>query len=289
MKGIVLAGGKGSRLMPITKVLNKQLLPVYDKPMIYYPISTLISAGIREILIISNPESLPLYKKLFGDGSKFGCDFSYVEQVKPNGLSEAFILGENFIKNDSVTLILGDNIFYSDNFLYTLKESIENNSGGTIFGYRVSNPSDYGIVNIDKKNNIKSLEEKPQNPNSNIAIPGIYIYDNSVINKAKLVKPSQRGELEITDLNNLYLDKKNLKLIMLPDETIWFDTGTCKFYAHASELVRVIQERKNIIVGSIEEAAFKSGFIDKGQLLDLSIECIQSEYGQYLNKLAKND
>lgn len=289
MKGIILAGGKGSRLMPITKVLNKQLLPVYDKPMIYYPLSTLISAGIRDVLIISNPESIHLYKELLGDGQKIGCKFSYIIQDKPNGLAEAFILGERFIGHDDVTLILGDNIFYSDNFMETLNLAIKTNVGGTVFGYKVANPSDYGIVNLDSKNNIISIEEKPKHPKSNYAIPGIYIYSNEVIEKSKKLKPSERGELEITDLNKLFLEEDNLKLIILPNETIWFDTGTCKFYSHACELVRVIQERKNILIGSIEESAYRAGFISNSQLLKLSMESINSEYGQHLKKISKDD
>ncbi|HET7827851.1 MAG TPA: glucose-1-phosphate thymidylyltransferase RfbA, partial [Candidatus Saccharimonadales bacterium] len=264
MKGIVLAGGSATRLYPITLANSKQLLPVYDKPMIYYPLSTLISAGIREILIISTPHDLPRYQQLLGDGSQLGCQFTYQEQVKPNGLAEAFILGGEFIGSDKVALILGDNIFYGSQ-LDTLKERTDVD-GGYIFGAQVSDPERYGIVEFDKGMNVLSIEEKPAVPKSNYAIPGLYFYDNDVVEYAKQVKPSERGELEITELHNAYLRAGKLKVQLLDRGTAWLDTGTFETLNQAAQFVQVIEERQGLKVGCLEEAAWRQGFIDDNQL-----------------------
>ena len=285
MKGIILAGGSGSRLMPITKVINKQLLPIYDKPMIYYPICTLLEMGIREILIISNPKSLPLYKELLGDGRQFGINLQYECQFEPKGLVEAFLIGESFIGKGNVTLILGDNIFYSSNLVETLNYSSENIDGGVVFGYEVSNPSDYGVVSFNKNGKVVSIIEKPEKPKSNFAIPGLYIYDNSVLEKAKSIKFSKRDELEITDLNNSYLKDGKLKVKLLSKGSVWFDTGTYSTYSNACEFIRVIQERQKILIGSIEETSFKLKLIYKKQLELLAHEYENSDYGMYLSKL----
>ncbi|RCS26232.1 glucose-1-phosphate thymidylyltransferase [Polaribacter sp. WD7] len=281
MKGIVLAGGSGTRLHPLTLAVSKQLMPVYDKPMIYYPISTLISAGINEILIISTPQDTSLFKKLLGDGSQIGCSFHYAIQAKPNGLAEAFIIGEDFVGNDSVALILGDNIFYGSGLSKLLQQNT-NPNGGIVYAYHVNDPERYGVVEFDDNQNAISIEEKPKNPKSNYAVPGIYFYDNSVIEKAKKLKPSPRGELEITDINKAYLRDVNLSVRILDRGTAWLDTGTFKSLIQASNFVEVIEERQGLKVGSIEEAAFKSGFISKSQLKKLAELNMKSGYGKNL-------
>jgi glucose-1-phosphate thymidylyltransferase len=283
MKGIILAGGSGTRLYPITLANSKQLLPVYDKPMIYYPLSTLMGAGIREILIISTPHDLPRYEQLLGDGGQLGCKFTYLEQPKPNGLAEAFILGEQFISSDKVALILGDNIFYGTQ-MERLKDHADVD-GGYIFGAQVSDPKRYGIVEFDKDMNVLSIEEKPQSPKSNYAIPGLYFYDNDVIAYAKQVKPSDRGELEITELHNAYLKAGKLKVQLLDRGTAWLDTGTFETLNQAAQFVQVVEERQGIKVGSIEEAAWRQGFIDDAQLQKLAEPLQKSGYGQYLLSL----
>jgi len=281
MKGIVLAGGSGTRLHPLTLSVSKQLMPVYDKPMIYYPISTLISAGINEILIISTPEDLPLFKKLLGDGSKIGCRFEYAIQEYPNGLAEAFIIGESFIGGDKVALILGDNIFYGSGLSDLLKAN-NDPDGGIIYAYHVHDPERYGVVDFDSEGNAISIEEKPKKPKSNYAVPGIYFYDNSVIEIAKNMKPSKRGELEITDINKTYLEKGDLKVSILDRGTAWLDTGTFSSLMQASQFVEVIEERQGLKIGAIEEAAFKSGFISKQQLKELAKPLLKSGYGRHL-------
>lgn len=284
MKGIVLAGGSGTRLHPLTLSVSKQLMPVYDKPMIYYPISTLISAGINEILIISTPNDLPLFKKLLSDGSQFGCRFEYAVQEHPNGLAEAFIIGESFIKKDKVALILGDNIFYGTG-LSKLLQANNNPDGGIIYAYHVQDPERYGVVEFDDKGNAISIEEKPQKPKSNYAVPGIYFYDNEVVNIAKNLKPSNRGELEITDINKAYLKKGNLQVSILDKGTAWLDTGTFKSLMQAAQFVQVIEERQGLKVGSIEEAAYQSGFITKEELTSLAKSFLKSGYGSNLLKI----
>lgn len=264
MKGIVLAGGSGTRLHPLTLVVSKQLMPVYDKPMIYYPISTLISAGINEILIISTPQDLPLFQKLLGDGSQIGCSFQYEVQIRPNGLAEAFLIGKGFIGDDSVALILGDNIFYGTGLSKLLKENI-NPKGGIVYAYHVNDPERYGVVEFDHKQNAISIEEKPLNPKSNFAVPGIYFYDNSVIEKAQKLTPSDRGELEITDINKAYLNENNLSVRILDRGTAWLDTGTFSSLMQAGQFVQLIEERQGLKIGSIEEASFNSGFINNEQ------------------------
>ncbi|MGH7156937.1 MAG: glucose-1-phosphate thymidylyltransferase RfbA [Candidatus Saccharimonadales bacterium] len=283
MKGIILAGGSATRLYPITLANSKQLLPVYDKPMIYYPLSTLMGAGIREILIISTPHDLPRYQQLLGDGTQLGCQFSYKEQDKPNGLAEAFIVGEEFIGSDKVALILGDNIFYGTQ-METLKEHTDVD-GGYIFGAQVSDPERYGIVEFDKDMNVVSIEEKPQQPKSNYAIPGLYFYDNAVVEYAKQVQPSARGELEITELHNAYLRQGKLKVQLLDRGTAWLDTGTFETLNQAAQFVQVVEERQGIKIGSIEEAAWRQGFIDDNQLKNLAEGLTKSGYGQYLLSL----
>ena len=284
MKGIVLAGGSGTRLYPLTKAVSKQLMPVYDKPMIYYPLSTLMSAGINEILIISTPEDLPKFKELLGDGKNYGCRFEYAPQEKPNGLAEAFLIGESFIGKDKVALILGDNIFYGSGLQQLLKES-NNPQGGIIFAYHVQNPKQYGVVEFDNNNIAMSIEEKPQKPKSNFAVPGIYFYDNSVVEIAKNIKPSERGELEITDINKAYLEQGKLKVQILDKGTAWLDTGTFNSLMQASQFVQVIEERQGLKIGCIEETAFKQGFIGKTQLLELAQPLLKSGYGKYLQQL----
>ncbi|WP_430928628.1 glucose-1-phosphate thymidylyltransferase RfbA [Polaribacter marinivivus] len=281
MKGIVLAGGSGTRLHPLTISVSKQLMPVYDKPMIYYPISTLISAGINEILIISTPQDQHLFKKLLGDGSQIGCNFEYEVQENPNGLAEAFLIGEKFIGKDSVALILGDNIFYGTG-LSNLLQSNANPNGGIIYAYHVNDPERYGVVDFDDSQKVLSIEEKPKHPKSNFAVPGIYFYDNSVIDKAKNIRPSKRGELEITDINKAYLEKNKLSVSILDRGIAWLDTGTIKSLMKASNFVEVIEERQGLKIGSIEEAAFRSGFINKSQLKKLAEPLLKSGYGNNL-------
>ena len=284
MKGIILAGGKGSRLYPLTKSVSKQLMPIYDKPMVYYPLATLIEAGIHEILIITTPEDMPLFQNLLGDGSRIGCKFSYVEQAEPNGLAQAFILGEEFIKNDPVALILGDNLFYGTHFVEQLKKHASYD-GGMIFACKVSDPQRYGIVQFDKNQKAIDIEEKPTNPKSSYAVPGIYFYDETVVEKAKKLSPSHRGELEITDLNRLYMEENRLHVEVLDPGTAWLDTGTIESLMEASQFVQVIQSRQGILVGAIEAAAYKSGAIDKKQLSFLADELEKTVYGTYLKSL----
>lgn len=284
MKGIVLAGGTGSRLHPLTLTVSKQLMPIYNKPMIYYPLSTLMSAGIWEILIISTPQDLPLFKKLLGDGSEYGCKFEYAVQNEPNGLAEAFLIGEKFIGKDKVALILGDNIFYGTG-LAALLQSNNNPEGGIIYAYQVSNPQRYGVVEFNKKGKAISIEEKPENPKSNFAVPGIYFYDNKVVEIAKSIAPSKRGELEITDVNKVYLEQDNLSVSILDSGTAWLDTGTFSSLMKASQFVEVVEERQGLNIGSIEATAYEMGFITSEQLKKLAQPLIKSGYGTNLLKL----
>ena len=284
MKGIILAGGSGTRLHPLTLAMSKQLMPVYDKPMIYYPLSILMMAGIKDILIISTPHDLPHFKKLLGDGKNLGCNFEYEEQVVPNGLAQAFVIGEKFIGNDSVALVLGDNIFYGTDITPLLKSS-SNPDGGIVFAYHVSDPERYGVVEFDGNNKVISIEEKPAHPKSNYAVPGLYFYDNSVVKIAKELKPSARGEYEITDVNKEYLKRGKLKVSILDRGTAWFDTGTFNSLMQASQFVQVIEERQGLKIGSIEEAAFKMGFIDVIQLKKLAEPLLKSGYGKHLLSL----
>ncbi|MBD3890627.1 MAG: glucose-1-phosphate thymidylyltransferase [Olleya marilimosa] len=286
MKGIILAGGSGTRLHPLTKVLSKQLMPIYDKPMIYYPLSTLISAGINQILIISTPDHLPLFKQLLGDGSQLGCNFQYEVQEEPKGLAEAFIIGADFIGQDKVALILGDNIFYGTGLTDLLKSNI-NPDGGIVYAYHVTDPERYGVVNFDDNGKALSIEEKPEQPKSNYAVPGIYFYDNSVLEIAKNIKPSHRGELEITDVNKAYLNQGKLQVSILDKGTAWLDTGTFNSLMQASQFVQVIEERQGLKIGAIEEAAYSSGFISKQQLIDLATPLLKSGYGEHLISLVK--
>jgi glucose-1-phosphate thymidylyltransferase len=284
MKGIILAGGSGTRLHPLTLAVSKQLMPIYDKPMIYYPLSTLMWAGINEILIISTPHDLPLFQQLLGDGKKFGCRFEYAVQEHPNGLAEAFIIGAPFIGNDKAALILGDNIFYGTG-LAELLQANNNPDGGIIYAYHVLDPERYGVVDFDKEGNVLSIEEKPTHPKSNFAVPGIYFYDNSVIEVAANIKPSHRGELEITDINKEYLKRGKLKVSILDRGTAWLDTGTFQSLMQAGQFVQVIEERQGLKIGAIEEAAFKMGFIDKIQLKTLAEPLLKSGYGVHLMSL----
>tara|TARA_R110001592_G_scaffold363002_1_gene679215 strand:+ start:527 stop:1381 length:855 start_codon:yes stop_codon:yes gene_type:complete len=284
MKGIVLAGGSGTRLHPLTLAVSKQLMPVYDKPMIYYPLSTLISAGIREILIISTPQDLPLFKKLLGNGDHIGCSFEYEVQENPNGLAEAFLIGEKFIGKDKVALILGDNIFYGSGLSNLLKAN-NNPIGGIVYAYHVNDPERYGVVEFDDKNNVLSIEEKPLEPKSNYAIPGIYFYDNEVVEIAKHIKPSKRGELEITEVNNVYLKKGKLSVEILDRGTAWLDTGTFDSLMQAGQFVQVIEERQGLKVGSIEEAAYRAGFITKKEMIEITKPLLKSGYSQNLLKI----
>ena len=283
MKGIILAGGAGTRLHPLTLAMSKQMIPIYDKPMIYYPLSTLLYSGINEILIISTPHDLPIFQKLLGDGSHLGCSFSYEVQHEPNGLAQAFIIGEDFIGKDEVCLILGDNIFQMK---IKMLSDCNNINGGIIFGYHVQDPERYGVVEFDANNKAISIEEKPQNPKSNYAVPGLYYYDNSVIDVAKGIKPSARGEFEITDVNKHYLEKSKLEVKILSKGSVWLDTGTIKSLMQANQYVQVIEERQGRKIGCIEEAAFFSGFINKEQLIKLANPLIKSGYGEYLIGLA---
>jgi len=286
MKGIVLAGGAGSRLHPVTLAMSKQLMPVYDKPMVYYPISTLMQAGIREILIISTPEDLPHFERLLGNGARLGCNFEYKMQYIPNGLAQAFVLGSDFIGNDKVSLILGDNIFYGADFEDNL--SLNNNPvGGIVFAYHVSDPERYGVVEFDENMNAISIEEKPKIPKSNYAVPGLYFYDNSVVEVAKNIKPSARGEYEITDVNRYYLEHNKLKVCKMNRGTAWLDTGTFKSLIDATQFVQVIEDRQGLKVGCIEEVAFRKGFINAEQLEKTAQPLLKSGYGQYLMNLIK--
>ena len=285
MKGIILAGGSGTRLHPLTLAVSKQMMPVYDKPMIYYPLSVLMMAGIREILIISTPHDLPNFKKLLGNGESIGCRFEYAEQAVPNGLAQAFVIGEKFIGNDKVALILGDNIFYGVGLGRTLQK-INNPDGGVVFAYHVSDPERYGVVEFDNDHNVISIEEKPPQPKSNYAVPGLYFYDNSVIEIAKNLKPSPRGEYEITDVNKEYLRRKKLRVSILDRGTAWLDTGTFASLMQAGQFVQVIEERQGLKIGCIEEVAFKMGFINREQLIHVAQPLVKSGYGVYLMKQA---
>ena len=286
MRGIILSGGYGTRLYPLTKAINKQLLPVYDKPMIYYPLSVLMLAGIRDILIISTPEHLPFYQNLLGDGSCIGISLSYKPQHKPSGIAEAFIIAEEFIGNDTVSLILGDNIFFSQGLTSVLQRCAKLQDGAIIFAYPVKNPKDFGVVEFDENKNVISLEEKPQNPKSNYAVPGLYFYDNNVVNIAKSIKPSARGELEITDVNKEYLKMGKLRVEIFGRGFAWLDTGTPEGLLEASNFVATVQKRQGFYVGCIEEVAYRMGYITKEQLIELAKKMANSEYGKYLIELA---
>ncbi|WP_418963749.1 glucose-1-phosphate thymidylyltransferase RfbA [Cetobacterium sp.] len=288
MKGIILAGGSGTRLYPVTEAISKQMIPIYDKPMIYYPLSILMLAGIREILIISTSRDIPVFKELLEDGSELGLSISYKIQESPKGLAEAFIIGEEFIGKDSVSLILGDNLFYGHGFTGMLEKAVSNELGATIFGYYVKNPKDFGVVEFNENGEVISLEEKPKNPKSNYAIPGIYFYDNSVIEKAKNVTLSERGELEITSINDMYLKERKLNVISLGRGMAWLDTGTFDGLLEASNFVKTIQTRQGIMIACLEEIAYNKGWIDNSQLLKLSKTLEKTSYGEYLLSLLKN-
>jgi glucose-1-phosphate thymidylyltransferase len=288
MKGIILAGGSGTRLHPLTLSVSKQLMPIYDKPMIYYPLSTLMYAGIKEILIISTPKDLPLFQDLLGDGIKYGCKFSYAVQDAPNGLAEAFIIGEDFIGSDKVALILGDNIFYGSG-LAKLLQSNNNPDGGVIYAYRVHDPERYGVVEFNEEGKAISIEEKPEHPKSNYAVPGIYFYDNDVVKIAKTIPPSHRGELEITDVNKVYLERQKLSVSILDRGTAWLDTGTFQSLMQASQFVEVIEERQGLKIGAIEGAAFEMGYIDKKQFKLLAEPLMKSGYGKNLLGILNNN
>jgi glucose-1-phosphate thymidylyltransferase len=287
MKGIILAGGSGTRLYPITKAISKQITPIYDKPMIYYPLSVLMLAGIREILIISTPRDVVVFEKLLEDGSNFGLKISYAIQEEPNGLAEAFLIGEKFIGNDSCALVLGDNVFYGHGFTGMLKEASSKEKGATIFGYYVNNPKDFGVVEFDKNGRAISLEEKPENPKSNYAIPGLYFYDNTVVEKAKQVKPSKRGELEITTLNEMYLKENNLNVVSLGRGMAWLDTGTHDALLEASNFVKTIQSRQGIMVACPEEISYRNGWIGEENIKKLAQPLMKSSYGKYLLSIIK--
>lgn len=287
MKGIILAGGSGTRLYPATKSISKQIIPVYDKPMIYYPLSVLMLAGIREILIISTPEDLPLYKKLFENSADLGLSLTFAEQPSPDGLAQAFLIGEDFIGNSPVCLILGDNIFYGFNFSKTLSNASKLESGATIFGYYVNDPERYGVVEFDADDKVLSLEEKPEKPKSNYAVTGLYFYDSTVVEKAKMVKPSKRNELEITDLNKLYLEEGKLNVKLMGRGMAWLDTGTHDSLLQASNFIATIEKRQGLKIACIEEIAYKQGWVDKSGLLNLAQPLKKNEYGKYLIKLAQ--
>ncbi len=282
MKGIILAGGSGTRLYPITKAVSKQILPIYDKPMIYYPLSVLMLAGIREILIISTPRDLPVFQELLGTGEDLGLTFTYKVQAEPKGLAQAFTIGEEFIGDDSVCLILGDNIFYGQGFVEKLKRGAEIEKGGMVFGYYVNNPEEFGVVEFDDKWNVVSIEEKPKQPKSNYAIPGLYFYDNSVVEKAKNLKPSHRGELEITDISRLYQEEGNLKVELFGRGMAWLDTGTHDGLLNASNFVETIQKRQGLYVSCIEEIAYRMGYISADKIKELAKPLLKTEYGKYL-------
>ncbi|MCQ2958785.1 MAG: glucose-1-phosphate thymidylyltransferase RfbA [Bacteroidales bacterium] len=288
MKGIILAGGSGTRLYPITKSISKQLVPIYNKPMIYYPLSVLMLAGIRDILIITTPEDQTMFVKLLGNGKQWGINLQYAIQPSPDGLAQAFLIGEQFINNDSCCLILGDNIFFGHNFSQILSQTSNLQQGATVFGYYVNDPERYGVVEFDKNNKVISLEEKPKNPKSNYAVTGLYFYDNTVVEKAKKLKPSQRGELEITDLNKLYLEEDKLEVKLLGRGTAWLDTGTHDSLLEASNYVAAIENRQGLMVACLEEIAFSKNYISKEQLLELAEPLKKNEYGQYLIKIANH-
>lgn len=292
MKGIILAGGAGTRLYPITKSVSKQLLPIYDKPMIYYPLSVLMLSGITDILIISTPEHIDLYKDLLGDGNEIGLDFTYKVQDEPRGLADAFLVGEDFVDDDDVALILGDNIFYGQNFTQILKSAVnrvEEENGATIFGYYVNNPKQFGVVEFDDDKNVVSLEEKPNNPKSKYAVPGLYFYDNNVVDIAKNIEPSDRGELEITAVNNEYLKRNELKVELFGRGMAWLDTGTHQGLLEANNFVEAIQSRQGLYIACIEEIAYRLDYIDEEQLLKLAEPLLKTDYGQYLKNIAKSD
>jgi glucose-1-phosphate thymidylyltransferase len=288
MKGIILAGGSGTRLYPITKAISKQLMPIYDKPMVYYPLSVLMLAGIKDILIITTPEDHPQFKRLLGDGSQVGCNFQYAIQEIPNGLAQAFVIGESFIGQDKVALILGDNIFYGSGFS-TLLPSLKDIEGGCVFAYHVSDPERYGVVEFDEKNMAISIEEKPKQPKSNYAVPGLYFYDNSVVTISKNLKPSARGEYEITDINKIYLQQGKLRVAIMDRGTAWLDTGTFDSLSDASEFVRVIEKRQGHKIGCIEEVAYRMGFISKMKLSEIAEPLRKSGYGNYLLGLVEKN
>lgn len=287
MKGIILAGGSGTRLYPVTKAISKQITPIYDKPMIYYPLSVLMLAGIKEILVISTPRDVKVFEELLGNGEDFGINISYAVQFAPNGLAEVFLIGEEFIGNDACALVLGDNIFYGHGFTGMLKEAVAKKEGATVFGYYVNNPQDFGVVEFDESGKAISLEEKPKNPKSNYAIPGLYFYDNTVVEKAKQVKPSARGELEITTLNKMYLKENKLNVVNLGRGMAWLDTGTHEALLEASNFVKTIQSRQGIMVACPEEIAYRNGWISKEKVRELAKPLLKSEYGKYLENLIK--
>ena len=288
MKGILLAGGLGTRLHPLTNAISKQALPIYDKPMIYYPLSVLMLADIKDILIISTQRDIKIFKDMFNDGSQLGINISYKVQDYPNGIAECFLLAKDFINDDSVCLILGDNIFYGHDFVKILKNASQNNNGATIFGYHVSNPSDFGVIEFDENNNVISIEEKPKHPKSNYAIAGLYFYDNDVVKIAQNIKPSSRGELEISDINSEYLKRKKLKVEIMGRGIAWLDTGTTKGLLDASNFVYAIQSREGLYIACLEEIAYKKGYISKEDLLNLSKPLLKTDYGKYIEKLCKN-